>query len=84
MGRSADPDLSEFFRLSKPKKRPCGIGYAKTQLTDAEVVQLDAALDKDPGLITANAVQQWLATRGHEVSNPAVVSHRKGTCTCNE
>lgn len=76
------PDLSEFFKLSKPKRRPCALGFAREQLKPDEQVQLDAALAVDSGIITAGAIQAWLAVRKHEVSVGAVVSHRKGTCTC--
>lgn len=76
------PDLSEFEVLSNPRKAPCQIGVARDGLDTEEAVKLDAALDADKGQITAGAIQQWLKARGHAVSNPAVTSHRKGTCSC--
>jgi hypothetical protein len=76
-------DLSEFYKYSRPKKPPCKVGFAREQLkTDVEREQLDAALSHDAGLITAHAVVEWLGARKHTVSNPAVVSHRKRTCSC--
>ena len=75
-------DLSEFFRLSRPKKKPCSVAFAREQLTAAEQAQLDAALAQDTGIITAAAVQQWLAKRGHTTSTSAVSNHRRGVCTC--
>lgn len=79
----SDVDLTEFFKLSKPKKRPCQVGFAMSQLKPAERKQLEAALAADSGIITTGAVQQWLAARGHEVSSPALTSHRRTkACTC--
>ena len=80
----AKPDLSEFFKLSKPKKRPCGIGHALTQLAADAGSQLEAALTTDAGIITNSAIQQWLQARKFDVSVSAIVSHRKRTCTCND
>lgn len=77
-------DLSEFFKYSRPKKKACAIGYAVQQLTADERVQLQAACEQDNGIITSGAVQQWLATRKHDVTVSAVVSHRKGVCTCGD
>jgi hypothetical protein len=78
------PDLSEFFKLSRPKKPPCRVGFAATQLKPAQRTQLEAACGTDTGIITTGAIVQWLANHGHEVNAPAVTSHRRNTCTCNE
>jgi len=78
----AKTDLSEFYKYSRPKKRPCALGFALDQLAASEQEQLKAALTTDSGLITAGSVQQWLAARKHEVTTSAVVAHRKGTCSC--
>jgi len=76
-------DLTEFFKLSRPKKRPCAVAFAASQLeTDEERDQLTAALETDQGIIPAGAVQQWLSARKQNVSVNTVVSHRKQTCTC--
>ena len=78
-------DLTEFFKLSRPKKRPCQVAFAASQLeTDEERDQLTAALEIDQGIITAGAVQQWFAARKQDVTVNSVVSHRKRTCTCND
>lgn len=76
-------DLSEFFRLSRPKKPPCKVGWARGQLVESERAQLDAACATDKGLITAQAVVEWLAKRGHEVNTSAVVAHRAEKCSCH-
>lgn len=75
-------DLSEFFRLSRPKKKPCAIGFILPRLADTEQQQLQAACAQDNGIITSGAIQQWLTARNHEVSISAIVSHRKKVCTC--
>lgn len=77
----AAPDLDEFRRLSNPRKAPCKIGVALAGL-NGDASTLRAALDADKGEITAGAIVAWLARRGHKATNPAVVSHRNGTCNC--
>lgn len=79
---STGPDLSEFFRLSKPKRKPCLVGFALTQLKKPERDQLEAALATDKGIITAAAVESWLRSRGHSTNIPAITSHRQERCTC--
>lgn len=80
MGKT--PDLSEFFRLSKPKNRPCAVAYARKQIDGVEGEQLDAALSESEGFITNAAVRDWLAVRGHTVNAAAISVHRKGSCSC--
>jgi hypothetical protein len=77
-------DLSEFFKYSKPKKPPCKVGFAADQLGEDEKAQLEAALGQDKGLITNSAIEQWLGARNHQVTVSSIVSHRKGTCSCND
>ena len=76
------PDLSEFFKLSKPRRKPCGIGHVKTLLSETEVEQLDAALAHDKGIITGAAIREWLRARGHAVNDAVISSHRRRVCTC--
>lgn len=80
------PDLSEFFKLSRPKKKPCAIGFAikEKKIKGQEVEQLQAACDTDASFITSGSIVQWLAARGVEASNSAVGSHRKKTCSCHD
>lgn len=82
----ASPDLSEFFKLSRPKKKPCVIGFAiaEKKIKGKEVEQLAAACDTDPNFITASSIVQWLAGRGVEANVSAVVAHRKKTCSCHD
>lgn len=77
------PDLSEFLKLSKPKRPPCKVGTALAVLTDDEQAKLQAALATDQGIITNAAVAEWLKARGHQVHAATVTSHRKGACSCN-
>lgn len=78
------PDLSEFYKLSRPKKPPCQVGHARAQLKPDEQTQLDAAVGTDKGIITSGAIQHWLKARKHDVSVPAISMHRAGRCTCAE
>jgi hypothetical protein len=80
---AAKPDLSEFFKHSRPKKKPCVVGFALDQLGPEEHAQLTAACAEDSGLITNSAIEKWLADRNHIASVSAIVSHRKRTCTCH-
>ena len=75
-------DLTEFFKYSRPKKRPCPIGFAFEQVSDAEAVQLLAALAAAIGIITNSALRQWLLSRAHDASISAITTHRKGMCSC--
>lgn len=84
----SDLDLSEFFKYSRPKKRPCAIGHYRERLASKrEQAQLDAACNEDQGLITAGAIVTWLENHGADsgaVTTSAVVNHRKNRCTCKE
>lgn len=83
MAKAAQADLSEFFKLSRPKRKPCSIGFAFSQLPDVEQSQLQAALDTDQGIITNAAIEGWLKKRSLESTVSAVVTHRKGRCSCH-
>lgn len=80
----SSPDLSEFFRYSRPKKKPCAVGFALSQVNEKERAQLLAALATDQGIITAGAVQEWLAKRDHTATASAIVNHRKRICSCHD
>lgn len=84
----AKPDLSEFYKLSKPKKPPCQVGLILAgdltpKLKDEELQALNAALDTDKSIITAGAVQGWLEARGHEVNTNRISNHRRKICSCH-
>lgn len=78
----AKADLSEFYRLARPKRPPCRIGFILTQLPEEESAQLQAACEQDKGIINTGAIRQWLAARRHDVSIAAITNHRSATCTC--
>lgn len=83
---AAAPDLSEFFRLSRPKKKPCPIGFVLPQLSDEERVQFEAAIATDRNIITSSAIIGWLEKRGHTsgIGHNAITAHSKRTCTCGD
>lgn len=81
---SKQPDLSEFFKLAQPKRPPCQVGFALTQLSDTESAQLAAACKTDSGIINAGAIVKWLEARGVDISQQRVVNHRLGRCTCDD
>lgn len=83
MPKSTQADLSEFFKLSRPKRKPCSIGFALSQLGEAEQSQLQAALATDQGIITNAAIEAWLKNRKYETTVSAVVTHRKEKCSCH-
>jgi len=84
LSRKKGADLTEFFKYSRPKKPPCKVGFAAEQIGADEKAQLQAALSEDKGLITNSAIQEWLGKRNHDVTVSSIVSHRKGTCSCND
>jgi hypothetical protein len=82
-----DVDLTEFFKLSKPKKPPCQLGLILSgkitpKLSAEEKGQLEGACQIDKGIITASAISEWLKGRGHEVNTNRISNHRRGICTC--
>lgn len=82
---AAKPDLTEFLKLSRPRKPLCRVGLASGQLTEPERAQLEAALATDPGLITHAAIRQWLSLRGLDVSVSGLTNHRVNlNCTCHD
>lgn len=83
MGKT-QPDLSEFFKLARPKRPPCAVGFVLTQLPADEAAQLEAACGQDSGIINAGAIVLWLKARGHDVSQQRVVNHRLGKCSCHD
>lgn len=83
----SSPDLTEFFKLSKPKRPPCQIGLilsgqVSPKLKPEEAEQLTAACAADKGVITGGAIAEWLKQRDHEVSVNRISNHRRGVCTC--
>lgn len=82
--RSAKVDLSEFYKLSRPRRPPCAVGVVAVQLSEVEQAKLKAACGADPGIITASGIRDWLDARGHQVSVPAISNHRRKVCSCNE
>jgi hypothetical protein len=75
------PDLSEFEKLSHPKKRLCPLAGALDSVGD-ERAALAAALSKHKGEISGSAIVTWLERRGVTVNQQFVASHRRRTCTC--
>ena len=77
-----DTDLSEFFKYSRPKKRPCQVGFVLDQLKPKERDQLVAACSHDKNVITGAAIREWLKARGFQINDAAISSHRRGVCSC--
>lgn len=81
------PDLTEFYKYSRPSKPPCKLGIVLStgsKLKTAERTQLAAALKADGNVITAKAIITWLEKRnvGIDFHNTNITSHRQGRCTC--
>lgn len=81
------PDLTEFYKLSKPRKPPCQLrlileGEITPKLSADEGDQLRAACEADRGIITSAAIQAWLAAKGHEINVNRISNHRRGVCDC--
>jgi hypothetical protein len=76
------PDLSEFYRLSSGRRKPCSIAHALEQLPAEDAAKLEAALAVTKEIITASAISQWLDARNLVVSIPAVATHRQRRCVC--
>jgi hypothetical protein len=81
------PDLSEFYRLSKPKKPPCKLGLLLSpagKLSPQERVNLHAALATDNSIVTSKAIIERLEELKVklEINTNNIVSHRGRKCTC--
>jgi hypothetical protein len=82
--KSNAPDLSEFFRLSRPRRKPCAVAAALEQLSADEREKLEAANAHDQGIITNAAIRDWLKARSIIVNDAQVRVHRTGTCACSD
>lgn len=83
------PDLTEFYKYSRPKKPPCKVGIVLgtgSKLNKQARVDLVGALAIDNAIIPSRAIIDWLDARptGLEFNPNNIASHRKGTCTCAE
>lgn len=76
------PDISEFVRLSRPKRKPCGIGIIVPDLKPADRNALTLALEDTTGRVNTRGIREWFHRRGHTVTDNAIVNHRKGQCSC--
>lgn len=81
---TAKPDLSEFYKLSRPKSPPCKLGPVVAQLADTERAQWDAAAATDANVITNQALALWLErhVQGHQVNWQNCAYHRSRKCSC--
>jgi hypothetical protein len=79
---AAQPDLTEFVKLSKPKASACQVSLALDSLDGEMRAQLEAALATDRSIITDGAISAWLAARNLKASFSAVTHHRRQTCRC--
>lgn len=83
----SDVDLSEFYKLSHPKRKPCPVRPVLDGLNAKERGQFEAACRVDAGIITNQALASWLKRHGPERwlgSWQNALSHRDGKCACND
>lgn len=80
----AEPDLSEFERLSQPRRRPCPLAAVLRELKGPDSASLKAALASDKNVITSSAISQWLERRGHKVNGQSISCHRRSVCSCHD
>lgn len=83
MATQSQPDLSEFYKLSKPKKPPCQVGNVLMNLEGQEAEEFAAALATDNNVITNSAISAWLKQHGQgDVNTQRISVHRRKACTC--
>jgi hypothetical protein len=84
MTTTTTPDLTEFFKYSRPKKPPCKVGVALGKLRGDTKTQLIAALATDNSIITNKAVITWIEKRVKDlqINTSNITSHRAKRCTC--
>jgi len=80
----ANVDLSEFYKLSRPRTPPCKLGPILAQLSDEERAQWDAACATDTNIITNQALAMWLErhAEGSVVNWQNCLAHRARKCSC--
>lgn len=80
----AKVDLTEFFKLSRPKSPPCKLGPVLAQLSEEEHEQYGAAEQADSNVITNQALALWLErhVEGHNVNWQNCLAHRTRKCGC--
>jgi len=74
----AESDLTEFFTYGGGDQKPCLIPQFELGDKDRKLL---AAACVEPKLSNAQ-IMAWLRVRSVDVSNSALISHRKGTCSC--
>lgn len=77
-------DLSEFYKLSRPRTPPCRLAPVLAQLSDDERAQWEGAVEADGNVITNQALALWLErhVKGASVNWQNCLSHRVHKCTC--
>lgn len=78
----ADADLTEFERLSAPKKKPCPVPDAIAGLKRKDATDVKGALERPAVAITNTAISKWFEIRGVAIGHATIRSHRCGSCTC--
>ena len=78
------PDLTAFYRLSRPKRKPCSVGIILSTIKGQDLVDLEAALKIDGGIIPPGAIVEWvdLLKIGMETTATSVSNHRTRKCSC--
>ena len=84
MSETTQPDLTEFYKYSRPKCPPCKIGVVLDFLRGETKKQLIAALEVDGSIITTSAIVTWIEKRKPEipVTTVSVSNHRRKVCAC--
>lgn len=79
-------DLTEFFKLSRPKSPPCKLASVLAQLNKAQREQWEAACAADVNVITNQALALWLErkVKGHTVNWQNCLAHRSRKCSCHD
>lgn len=80
----AKVDLTEFFKLSRPKSPPCKLGPVLAELPDEDRARFDAACETDVNVITNQALALWLDrhVKGQSVNWQNCSHHRTRKCSC--
>jgi hypothetical protein len=84
---NATPDLSAYYKHSRPKKPPCKFSFllsADSPLSKKQQVELAAALDADKSIVTATAIIEVLKELNVEIefSTNNITHHRARKCSC--
>ena len=74
--------LDEVAAFNGGISTTCSVSTVRVLLDKDDAATLDAALAAPLKEIQHKAIHRWLKSKGHQVSDTTIGTHRKGGCSC--